>query len=284
MNSENILGYPVTTSDQNDCINQVFTWIRSEEKGKYIVCINPHSLQEAKSDPVFRNAIICADLVTPDGMGILIGSKILNGCIRDRVTGSDIFWGISRILNQEKGYRYFFLGSTDENLSRIREKMEVEFPNIEIAGMFAPSFKPKFSPEENKEIIDTINRARADVLWVGMTAPKQEKWVYQHKHLLNVKFIGPIGAVFAFLGGTVKRAHPWMQDHGFEWLPRLIREPKRLWKRTFISAPSFLVNVVHQRLKDNYNQRDYDHQDICSSPPQHHLSDIRTNLPINLKQ
>jgi len=246
---ENILGFPITALGQTECINEICSWILSNQnqKGRYLVCANPHSLEIARSDPLFRRSILEADIVTPDGAGIVLASKILKGSIKGRVTGSDIFRELSRQLNWEGGCRYFFLGSTDDNLSRIRGKMKKDFPKIDIAGTHSPSFQPVFSEEENKNILETINAAEPDVLWVGMTAPKQEKWIYMHREKLNVRFIGAVGAVFDFYIGTVKRSHPWFLEHGLEWLPRLLKEPQRLWYRNFISNPKFLLRVAVNR-------------------------------------
>ena len=108
--------------------------------------------------------------------------------------------------------------------------MNHDFPNIKVTT-HSPPFKPEFSEEDNRQMIEAINQASPDVLWVGMTAPKQEKWIYQNKDKLNVKFIGAIGAVFDFYAGTVKRSSPWFQKHGLEWLPRLLQEPRLLWYR-----------------------------------------------------
>ena len=262
---ENILGYSVTTQDATHCVNQICSWIDSGEKGKYAVCVNPHSLEIVKSDPLFRDAVLQADLLTPDGAGILIASRLLKGRIDERVTGSDIFWGLSRVLNQKKGYRFFFLGSTDENLEHVRKKMNINFPSIEIAGIFSPPFKSEFSFDEISRMIEAINRVRPHVLWVGMTAPKQEKWIYRHKDQLDVSFIGPVGAVFSFLGGSVKRSHPWFQNHGLEWLPRLLRQPCHLWQRTLISAPSFLLRVLKQRFSEKQAIGEEDRRKLCSS-------------------
>jgi N-acetylglucosaminyldiphosphoundecaprenol N-acetyl-beta-D-mannosaminyltransferase len=154
---------------------------------------------------------------------------------------------LSAALNKEKGRRYFFLGSTEKNLIKIKEKMNEDYPNITVAGTYSPPFKPEFSEEENQLMIDAIIRARPDVLWVGMTAPKQEKWIFQNKDKLNVKFIGAIGAVFDFYSGNVKRSHPFFQKLGLEWLPRLLRQPRRLWRRNFISNPLFLLRVMQER-------------------------------------
>jgi N-acetylglucosaminyldiphosphoundecaprenol N-acetyl-beta-D-mannosaminyltransferase len=111
-------------------------------------------------------------------------------------------------------------------------------------GTFSPPFKEDFSHEENLTMIETINRAKPDVLWVGMTAPKQEKWIYENREKLDVKLLGPVGAVFDFYTGKVKRSAPIFQKTGLEWLPRFLREPRRLWKRNLISTPRFILRVI----------------------------------------
>ena len=246
---EDILGFPVTTRDLDECIDQIASWIRSEKQARYLVCANPHSLEVARSDPLFRRSLLEADMLTPDGEGILLASRILKGSIKRRITGSDIFSGLTRKFDREGKCRYFFLGSTNENLTQIREKMKKEFPGIEVAGMYSPPFKEDFSDEDTRTMVEIVNRVQPHVLWVGMTAPKQEKWIYRHKKKLEVRFIGAIGAVFDFYVGTVKRSHPWFLEHGLEWLPRLVREPRRLWGRNFISHPKFLMRVAMRRLK-----------------------------------
>lgn len=244
---EFILGYPITRNSKEACISDIVTWIEYGKTEKYFVCANPHSLVVAETDPLFEAAIKNADMVTPDGVGIVVASRILGGQIFDRVTGSDIFFGLSNILNEKGKYSYFFLGSTRDNLATIQERMDRDFPNITVAGTFSPPFKADFSEEDDCMMIEEINRAKPDVLWVGMTAPKQEKWIYRNKGKLHVRFIGPIGAVFDFYTRTVTRSHPWFQKHGFEWFPRLLKQPRRLWRRNFVSGPVFLIRILKQR-------------------------------------
>jgi N-acetylglucosaminyldiphosphoundecaprenol N-acetyl-beta-D-mannosaminyltransferase len=251
MQSENILGYQISTQTLSDSICQIVQWLDNDEKEKIFICANPHSLIEAENDRLFQQAIYEGDLVTPDGTGIVLASKILGGGIRHRITGSDIFWELSRELNKCGGKSYFFLGSTDETLSAIKRKMVDDFPNITFAGCYSPPYKPEFTVEENNIMIQAVNAAQPDVLWVGMTAPKQEKWIHQHRKHLNVKFVGAIGAVFDFYVGNVKRSHPVFQRMGLEWLPRLVQEPRRLFRRNFISSPLFLLWVIKQRLGRN---------------------------------
>jgi N-acetylglucosaminyldiphosphoundecaprenol N-acetyl-beta-D-mannosaminyltransferase len=251
---EDILGYPVTIRDMQACVEQILVWIISGEKGKYLVCANPHSLEIARSDILFRSAILEADLITPDGIGMVLASRILGGCIHDRITGSDIFEGVSSALNRQGGARYFFLGSTEETLDCIRNRLKRDFPHIDVAGTYAPPFSNEFTWKENDAMIDAVNSAAPNVLWVGMTAPKQEKWVYQHKDKLNVSFIGAIGAAFDFYAGTVRRSHTWFREHGFEWLPRWLHEPRRLWYRNVISFPRFMMRAAIHRLSNSGRQ------------------------------
>jgi exopolysaccharide biosynthesis WecB/TagA/CpsF family protein len=247
---ESILGYPVSTLRRNECIDTIISWIENGAESKYFVCANPHSMEVAETDEEFRNAIKNANLVVPDGVGLLIASRILGGAIRERVTGSDLFQGVNSELNKRKGHSVFFLGSTQGNLDKIRRKVESDFPNVRVAGTFSPPFKKEFTHAENLEMVEAVNRVKPDVLWVGMTAPKQEKWIYQNKNRLGVKLIGPIGAVFDFFTGSAKRSSLFFQDIGLEWLPRFLREPRRLWRRNLVSNPRFLLRVIGQRFND----------------------------------
>ncbi len=244
--TESILGYDVSTMSIDQCVGQIEQWLATVDEQKVFICANPHSLVLAADDPVFRQALQDADLLTPDGSGILLASRILGGIIRERVTGSDIFGEVNKALNITAGRRYFFLGSTEKTLAAIKKKMAREYPNIIFAGSYSPPFKPDFSEEENRLMVEAINTVGPDVLWVGMTAPKQEKWIYHHRDRLNVKFIGAIGAVFDFYSGNIKRSHPVFQKYGLEWLPRLVQEPRRLFRRNFVSTPLFLWRVLEQ--------------------------------------
>lgn len=249
MNKELIIGYPVAIGNLSAHLLSISKWLSEAcTSPHYFVCANPHSLVTADADPQFRKVFEDADLVTPDGSGILLASKILGGSIRERVTGTDVFLGLSKALNEEEGHSCFFLGATEETLEKIKVKMAVDFPNVTVAGTYSPPYKPEFSEEDNVAMIAAINQAKPDVLWVGMTAPKQEKWIHQHLKQLDVRFAGAIGAVFDFYVGNVKRSHPIFQKLGLEWLPRLLQEPKRLWRRDFVSSPLFLLKVMRQKL------------------------------------
>ena len=254
---ELIAGYAVSTLDVRACVTEVVAWIKSEKQRSspdnchWLACMNPHSFVESLNEAPFSQALRLANWLIPDGAGVVLASKILGGEIRERVTGSDIFRGVLEELNLAGGISVFFMGSTEETLAAIRARMAVEFPNIRIVGTYSPPYKPEFSDGDNRQMIEAINNAAPDVLWVGLTAPKQEKWIYQNKDKLDVKFIGAIGAVFDFYAGNIKRAPVIVQKMGLEWLYRWVQEPKRLWKRNVISTPKFIMAVVKQRLRGN---------------------------------
>ena len=159
----------------------------------------------------------------------------------------DVFTAVTSEMNRRKEGSCFFLGSTEETLAKIRENMAELYPHVEVVGTYSPPFKPAFSAEDNDEMIRRINEARPDVLWVGLTAPKQEIWIYEHQDRLQINFAGPIGAAFDFFVGNIKRVSPFWQDLGFEWLPRLLQEPRRLWRRSVVSAPKFLAMTLRYK-------------------------------------
>ncbi len=141
----------------------------------------------------------------------------------------------------------FFLGSTEQTLADIKAGVSSDYPNLKVVGSLSPSFQPEFTSAELEAMAAAINAARPDVLWVGMTAPKQEKWLLEQAPRLNVAFAAAIGAVFDFYAGNVKRSHPVFHKLHLEWLPRLIKEPKRLWPRMLVSAPIFIWHVLKRR-------------------------------------
>lgn len=246
---EDILGFPVDALSPEACVAAVFESLEHEGGKARLACLNPHSYAVALNDSEFERALKSADWLVPDGVGVVFASRFLGGAVRMRVTGSDVFAGLHARMNARKGMSVFFLGSTEETLAKICARMALDYPNIRVAGTYSPPFKPAYSVADLDEMINVVNAARPDVLWVGMTAPKQEKWILENLHRLDVKFAGAVGAVFDFYVGKVKRSHPVFQELGLEWLPRLLRQPVRLWRRTFVSAPIFVWHVVRQAVR-----------------------------------
>ncbi len=160
--TEDILGYPVDSCGGVGGLQAITEWISSGDHSRWLACLNPHSYVVACDDRVFSTALHNADWLIPDGTGIVLASKILGGTIRERFTGSDIFLGLHKSLNRQGGASVFFLGSTEETLARITEKMLLDFPNIRVAGTYSPPYKPEFSEEDNQLMVAAVNQARPE--------------------------------------------------------------------------------------------------------------------------
>lgn len=228
----------------------VYTKVLKEldfKKISIISTINAHSYYISKKDIVFKKALQDSDILLPDGIGIVWANYILNKKKIKKIAGYDIFTHLIQKLNN-KGGKCFFLGSSEYTLKLIKKKVNKEFPNV-IVNTFSPAFKDKFSENDNFVMRKEINNFKPNILFVGMTAPKQEKWVYQNKEKINAGIICSIGAVFDFYAETVKRPHKIWVMLGLEWLIRLIRNPKRMWSRTFISTPIFIKDVLIYKIK-----------------------------------
>lgn len=238
--SHNFLGYSIFTGRLSEL---------SLEKFKVINTINPHSYYISRSDKTFSDSLANSDLLLPDGQGIVLAARILIKKKITRITGSDIHEYMLKKVN-ELSWTVFYLGSSDNTLSLIERKLQNEYPAIKFYG-FSPPFKNEFDSDDNNKILQQINQVKPDVLFIGMTAPKQEKWSYSFKDQLDVKHILSIGAVFDFYAGTVKRPGKFWQKMGLEWLPRLIGEPTRLWKRNFVSTPYFLFTIFREYVKQS---------------------------------
>jgi N-acetylglucosaminyldiphosphoundecaprenol N-acetyl-beta-D-mannosaminyltransferase len=248
---EAILGYSVDASSVQECVESLFSALTCHDCVRgcvWLACLNPHSYVVALDDPLFASALADADWLVPDGSGVVLASRLLGGRIRERVTGSDVFDGLLQRMSAVGGFGAFFLGATEETLAVIRGKVASDYPGVRVVGTYSPPFKSTYTPAELDAMIDAVNAATPDVLWVGMTAPKQEKWIFENRAKLNVKFAGAIGAVFDFYAGNVKRSPPLFQSLGLEWLPRLVQQPRRLWRRVFLSAPLFMLAVTKERL------------------------------------
>lgn len=217
-------------------------------EGKLLInTINAHSYNTALKDAFFAEALMKGDALIPDGASIVMACRKLKAKSQptERIAGWDLFTMEMERLNQ-KGGTCFFMGSSEKVLKLIREKAKTVYPNIRIET-YSPPYKPEFSEEENRAIIEAINRANPDLLWIGMTAPKQEKWAYRHWNELDIHcHCGTIGAVFDFFAGTMERAPLWWQEHSLEWLYRLLKEPKRMWRRYIIGNTLFIWNVFRE--------------------------------------
>jgi N-acetylglucosaminyldiphosphoundecaprenol N-acetyl-beta-D-mannosaminyltransferase len=209
--------------------------------------INQYSYCIAEQDAEFKKSLQESDVLLPDGIAIVAAVKLLSGQKITKIAGADVHHHQLEELNR-KGGSCFYLGSSEDTLKKIVLRLSMDFPNVTV-GTFSPPYKPEFSDVENKEMLKAVNAFKPDVLFVGMTAPKQEKWSYQHKAKLDAKIICSIGAVFDFYAGTVDRPNPFWISLGLEWFIRLLKEPKRMWKRYLYYGPVFITMMVAAKIK-----------------------------------
>jgi N-acetylglucosaminyldiphosphoundecaprenol N-acetyl-beta-D-mannosaminyltransferase len=228
-----LLGYNIFKSTLNNI---------DLNKNKIINTINPHSYCVSKQDKVFEIALNTSDILLPDGIGIVYAEKFLNKTIIKKIAGYDLFLFLMQQLEKDKG-TVFFLGSSNDTLNKIETKFKKDFPNVAFGG-YSPPYKSVFSEKDSKAMCEAVNTIKPDVLFVGMTAPKQEKWVHQFKDQLQARNICAIGAVFDFYAGNIQRSSSFWINLGLEWLPRLLKEPRRLFYRNFVSTPKFILEVL----------------------------------------
>jgi N-acetylglucosaminyldiphosphoundecaprenol N-acetyl-beta-D-mannosaminyltransferase len=224
---------------------------------KLINTINAHSYNTAQEDEAFAEALSRGDYLIPDGASIVKACRWLKAKSQptERIAGWDLYiFEMQRLEERCKRAnvrgKVMFLGSNEEVLDLIRKRAAVDFPHLEVIT-YSPPYKPEFSDEDNQTMIQAINDATPDLLWIGMTAPKQEKWAYQHWDELNIHcHCGTVGAVFDFYAGTVRRAPISWQRHSLEWLYRLLMEPRRMWRRYIIGNAKFLYYISKEFIND----------------------------------
>lgn len=212
----------------------------------WVNTINAHSYNLSRRDPQFSQALRSCDVLLPDGVSIIWAKKFIERKNIRKQAGNDFFNFSMNRLQHKGGGKVFFLGSSINTLEKIKDKACVEYPDVTIYT-YSPPFKKEFSTEDNRAMISAINKVKPDVLFVGMTAPKQEKWVYENIDRIEAGHIGCIGAVFDFFAETKKRAPQWMINLGLEWFFRLILEPRRLTKRYLVGNTLFVLRVLREK-------------------------------------
>ena len=223
---------------------------KDERRPIVLACLNPHSFVTAQRDRKFTDALYSADHLVCDGIGVKVVGNILLGSKIERFTGPDMFEAIMRQAELIGAVRVFFIGGSLDALTGILERVKIDFPNV-VCGGYSPPYKEEFSKADNEAILEKVAEFAPDIVWVGLSAPKQEKWVAENLDRINCKVISSIGAVFDFYSGTIKRAPTLLRFLGLEWFWRSILDPKRLGKRNLISNPRFLYESVKAFLQRN---------------------------------
>ena len=241
-----MLDVPIGVDSLDSVVEAAIRTVQSRGGPFTFACANPHSLVVAEQDEAFRRALQACSAVVADGSGVTFAARLLRIDVGPRITGTDFFLSTMKQLDRIGG-RAFFLGSIDPVLERVKQRAAKEFPRVTVETL-SPPFGV-WPAEQQAEIMRKIHASHPDVLWVGMTAPKQEKWIYAHAAECDVPVIGAIGAVFDYYAGTVRRAPQWICNLGVEWLYRLLGEPKRLWRRTLISGPQFVWLLLRERMR-----------------------------------
>ena len=222
-------------------------WIASRCSPSYIAVADMHSLMNARHSAGFREVLRRANLTVPDGFPLVWLGRRKGFALPRRVYGPELMASFCDATSA-RGYRHFFYGGAPGVAEELASRFVRRYPGLQIAGTQTPPFRP-LTPEEDDAEVSMINASCADVLWVGLGAPKQEWWMFEHQSRLNVPVLVGVGAAFDFHTGRVAQAPPWMREHGFEWLFRLSREPRRLWRRYLIYGPEFVALVVLESLR-----------------------------------
>jgi N-acetylglucosaminyldiphosphoundecaprenol N-acetyl-beta-D-mannosaminyltransferase len=241
----NILGVGVSAINMAIALATIDGWI--ERRRRQYVCITGvHGVMESQRDPELRRIHNAAGMATPDGMPLVWMLWASGHRSAERVYGADLMLAVLE-RSRERGYRHFIYGSSEATLARLRANLHVRFPGLRIVGSYSPPFRP-LTASEDAAVVEMINAARPDIVWVGLSTPKQERWMAEHRARLEAPVLVGVGAALDFHAGVVRQAPRFMQRSGVEWLFRLAMEPRRLWRRYLRNNPAFLVSISGQML------------------------------------
>ena len=236
----NIMGVNLAAINMPWLIDFTKKYIK-ELSGDYLCVSNVHTTVMSYDDQAYCAVQNGGIMAIPDGGPLSSVGRKRGFSEMERTTGPDYLKEVLKI-SAEEGYRHYFYGSTEETLQKLQETLEKDYPEVQVAGMYSPPFR-ELSAEEDKEIIRMINESNADFVWIGLGAPKQERWMAEHQGKIKGFMVG-VGAAFDYLAGNISRAPRWMQKANLEWLYRLMQEPKRLFKRYFYTNTKFIWNAV----------------------------------------
>jgi N-acetylglucosaminyldiphosphoundecaprenol N-acetyl-beta-D-mannosaminyltransferase len=247
-----VLGVRVDALQIPDVIRRMREWIARRDSCHFIAVTGMHGITEAQHHADFKQVLADADLVVPDGMPLVWIGRLRGKVIRRRVYGPELMLTFCRETTPT-GCRHFLYGGNVGVPERVAEFLEKSCAGICVAGAYSPPFRPA-TPEEDDAVIDAINRAAPDILWIGLSTPKQETWMHRHRSRLCVPVIAGVGAAFDFLASRKRQAPRWMRESGLEWLFRLLQEPQRLGRRYLVNGSEFVFLATLELL----GLRDFD--------------------------
>ena len=240
----NVLGTRIAAVNLETAVGRIGEWLSQEATGRYVCVTGVHGVMESRRDPEIRSIHNSAAACVPDGMPMTWVGRIHGHSDMGRVYGPDLMLRMLE-FSAERGYRNFFYGGAEGVADDLKVRMEHRFPGIKIIGTFCPPFRP-LSSEEKERVISNLNRLKPELVWVGLSTPKQELFMAEFHEELDVKVMIGVGAAFDFHTGRVRQAPRWMMRAGLEWLFRLCVEPVRLGPRYFRNNPSFIWNILLQ--------------------------------------
>jgi len=241
----NIGGIDVNFLKQVQILPVIDGWRRAARRG-YVVLTNPHSVMMCKRDAKMREATSIANITLPDGVGIVVAARILGHGKQYRVTGPALMLQVCD-EGRSLGLRHFFYGGSEDVASRLPDAMIRRFPGLKVAGSLCPPFRD-LTAAEDAAMVNEINAAKPDVVWIGLGAPKQEKWMTGHLGRIHATAMIGVGAAFDFHSGKMPWAPAWMRRTGTEWAYRFAKEPRRMWRRN-LDSPLFLAAVFGQAVQ-----------------------------------
>lgn len=247
-----VLGVDVDAVQIPDVIQRIETWILRRETCHFIAVTGMHGVMEAQHDAEFKMVLNSADLVVPDGMPLVWLGRLREHRLTRRVYGPELMVSVCE-RTASTSIRHFFFGGAPGVPEKLAQSLRTRFPGLEIIGTYSPPFGPTMV-EEDRKIVDAINAAAPDIVWVGLSTPKQEKWMHAHRDRLRVPVLIGVGAAFDINSGMKRQAPIWMREHGLEWLFRLMQEPQRLWRRYILYGSQFIFYVVLELLRSRKSQ------------------------------
>ena len=241
-----ILGVKVSAINMNRAVDMANRWIAVGSCG-YVCITGVHGVMEAQKDPEFRKILNHAVMNTPDGMPMSWVGKLQGFDKMDRVFGPDFMSAICQ-LSPERGYRHFLYGGRPGVVQKLKEALERKFPGLQIVGTYTPPFRA-LNAEEEEELLSQVHASHPHILWVGLSTPKQERFMAHYMDRLQVPLSVGVGAAFDYHTGRIQDCSPWIKRAGLQWLHRLLQDPRRLWRRYLRNNPAFVWKITLQLLK-----------------------------------